>query len=125
MASVPLHTKLAHKSLLFSKDRTWLKKSGNKLFYVTMGSFDAAEICELVGLYLLNQLSKLLGMTMWDCIEMTDMLQSKAVLLDKMRKSIIAFFKEKDLTVTIATNLIETNFPDVTFNLATVKFFSI
>ena len=53
------------------------------------------------------------------------MLQSKAVLLDKMRKNIIAFFKEKDLTVTIATNLIETDFPDVTFNLATVKFFSI
>ena len=90
-----------------------------------MGSFDATEICELVGLYLLNQLSKLLGMTMWDCIEMTDMLQSKAVLLDKMSKNIIAFFKEKDLTITIATNLIETDFPDVTFNLATVKFFSI
>ena len=26
-----------------------------------MGSFDGVEICELVGLYLLNKLSKLLG----------------------------------------------------------------
>ena len=46
--------KLTHKSLLFSKDGTWVKKSGNELFVVTMGSFGGAEICGVVGLYLLN-----------------------------------------------------------------------
>ena len=30
------------------------KKANNTLFDVTMGSCDGAEICELVGLYLLN-----------------------------------------------------------------------
>ena len=54
-------TKLARKSLLFSNDQTWVKKNGNELFDITMGSFDGVEICELVGLYLLNKLSKLLG----------------------------------------------------------------
>ena len=34
------------------------KKSGNELFDVTMGDLDGAEICELIGLYLLNKLSK-------------------------------------------------------------------
>ena len=53
--------KLARKSLLFSKDGTWVKKGGNELFHVTMGSFDGTEVCELVGLYLLDKLSKLLG----------------------------------------------------------------
>ena len=52
--------KLARKSLLFSKDGTWVKKSGSELFDVTMGSYHGAEFCELVGLYLLNKLSKLL-----------------------------------------------------------------
>ena len=44
-------------------------------------------------------------------------------ILDKMRKSIIALFKEEGLSITIDTNLIETDFLDVTFNLATGKFF--
>jgi len=41
------------------QDHAWVKKENPK-FDVTMGSFDGAEICELVGLYLLNQLSSLL-----------------------------------------------------------------
>ena len=44
-------------------------------------------------------------------------------ILDRMRKSIIALFKEEGLTITIDTNLTETDFLDVTFNLATSKFF--
>ena len=40
-----------------------------------------------------------------------------------MRKNIIAVFKEEGITITIDTNLIETDFLDVTFNLATTKFF--
>ena len=39
----------------------WVKKTGNPLFDVTMGSFDGAELCELVGLYLLNKIKPLLG----------------------------------------------------------------
>ena len=45
------------KSLLFSNSDIWIKKDGNKDFDVTMGSFDGAEICELVGLYILYILS--------------------------------------------------------------------
>ena len=44
-------------------------------------------------------------------------------ILDKMRKNIIALFKGEGLTITIDTNLIETDFLDVTFNLAKGKFF--
>ena len=40
------------KSLLFLGKETWKKKSTESCFDVTMGSFDGAEICELVGLYI-------------------------------------------------------------------------
>ena len=47
----------ARRSLLFNNDSLWVKKNGDPNFDVTMGSFDGAEICELVGLYILNELS--------------------------------------------------------------------
>ena len=35
----------------------WIKKQGG-LFDVLMGAYDGAEVCELVGTYMLNVLSK-------------------------------------------------------------------
>ena len=35
-----------------------MDKKGNELFDVTMSAYDGAEICELVGLFLLNEISK-------------------------------------------------------------------
>ena len=51
----------ARKSLLFDDSGAWVEKNGNPLFDVTMGSLDGAEVCELVGLYLLNKIKPLLG----------------------------------------------------------------
>ena len=47
----------ARKSLLFNKDEIWVKKD-NPEFNVTMGSYDGAEVCELVGLFLLEKIRK-------------------------------------------------------------------
>ena len=35
---------------------TWMKKDGS--FDVTMGAYDGAEVCELVGIFLLDKISK-------------------------------------------------------------------
>ncbi len=48
--------KHARKSLLFNDGKPWTKKDSNSLFDVTMGSYDGAEICELIGLFILNNL---------------------------------------------------------------------
>ena len=40
----------ARKSLLFNNNETWVKKSGHT-FDVTMGAYDGAEVCKLVGTY--------------------------------------------------------------------------
>ena len=43
---------------MFFKGEPWNKTNG-QLFDVTMGSYDGAEVCELVGLYLLQMLRDL------------------------------------------------------------------
>ena len=40
--------------MLFNNKEPWLKKSDKELFDVPMGCFDGAEVCELVGLYILH-----------------------------------------------------------------------
>jgi len=49
------------KSLLFFNNEAWMKKDTNDSFDVTMGSFDGAKICELVGLLIMNKLSNLVA----------------------------------------------------------------
>jgi len=41
------------KSLLYNKGEVWSKTTADQLFDVTMGSYDGAETCELVGTFLL------------------------------------------------------------------------
>jgi hypothetical protein len=44
----------AKKSCLYNSGKHWGKKFSSNLFDVTMGSFDGAESCELVGSFLLH-----------------------------------------------------------------------
>ena len=46
---------------LFNNKESWLKKSGNEEFDVPMGCFDCAEVCELVGVYILHLLKTVMG----------------------------------------------------------------
>ena len=45
----------ARKSFIYDGKSLWVKQN-NPNFDVTMGSWDGAEVCEIVGLYLLNKL---------------------------------------------------------------------
>ena len=45
----------ARKPFLFSNSEPWIKKNIFQ-FDVTMGAYDGAEVCELVGLFILNRL---------------------------------------------------------------------
>ena len=47
--------KHARKSLLYNNSEPWIKKDSG-LFDVTMGAYDGAEVCELVGTFLLHKL---------------------------------------------------------------------
>ena len=91
-----------------------------------MESYDAAESCEHAGPYLLNWLSTVIDTS---CVglyrddELAAINNANGLKLDRIRKDIIPLFKEERLSITIKTNLIEIDFLDVTFNLATKKYF--
>ena len=44
----------AKRSPLYHQDSQWEKKNSDNTFDVTMGSYDGAETCELLGLYMLS-----------------------------------------------------------------------
>ena len=85
-----------------------------------MGSFDGAETCELIGLYILDILGNKFGKEIFGlyrddglaCLKNLNGHQS-----DKLRKDIMKVFKEMGLALTIQSNLTMVNFLDVTFNL--------
>ena len=47
----------ARKSLLFNQEQTWMKKESD-MFGVSMGAYDGVEVCELIGIFLLNLLGR-------------------------------------------------------------------
>ena len=101
------------------------RHSENELFDVTMGSFDGAEICELVGLYLLHKLQPLLDMKNTGLYRDDGLAALKcqsARRLDRIRKDIVQVFKSEGLDITCETNLIITDFLDVTLDLSTGKY---
>ena len=49
----------AKQSLIFNNGNPWQKRNIGTLFDVTMGSFEGAETCELVGIYMLLQLKEI------------------------------------------------------------------
>ena len=114
----------SRKAFLFSENSeqkeptTWAKKNG--IFDVTMGAPDGAEICELVGLFLLDSLGRRLpelelGLYRDDGLAIHDKMPGPQ--LDAIRKKIHSFFAENELRVTVDINLIKVNFLDVTFDL--------
>ena len=114
------------KSLLFNNTDIWIKKNGDPDFDVTMGSFDDAELYELVGLYIIPILGEKygkhgIGLYRDDglaCFGYTSGPQA-----DGIRKDFIKIFKKDfDLSITCETNLKAVNFLDVTLNLTTGKY---
>ena len=66
------------------------------LFDVTMGSFDGAEVCELVGLYILSKLQALLGQAnigLYRDDGLAVVQRESGRRLDNLRKEIIQMFK--------------------------------
>ena len=108
------------KSLLFFGNETWKKKSTESCFDVTMGSFDGAEICELVGLYIQSNLENILPKTNFGLCRDDGLIRLRNLngqQMDKKRKTIIKIFKDIGFSIDIQINLTEEDFLDVTLNL--------
>ena len=115
----------ARKALLFDSKNVWVKKD-NPHFDVTMGSYDGAEVCELVGLYLLDILKnefgvEKIGLYRDDGLGCFQNISGPGS--ERIKKKICKIFRENGLSITIETKLTITDYLDVTFNLKTGKYY--
>ena len=114
----------SRKSLLFTADKDWVKKD-TSLFDVTMGSFDGAEVCELVGTYALACLPARykrsdIGLYRDDGLAVHR--NASGPESERIKKDLTKQFASLGLRITIDTNLKVANYLDLTLNLRTGKY---
>ena len=91
------------------------------MFDVTMGIFDGAEVCELIGLFLLNNLSEKYGKNnvgLYRDDGLVLLRNANGPQSERTRKDITREFKKQGLNISINTNLKICNFLDVALNLS-------
>ena len=112
----------ARKTLLFSDNKPWIKRSGAE-FDVPMGCYDGAEICEMVGAFLLHKIKSEqifkngdIGLYRDDGLGIV--YNTSGPELEKCRKRLCELFKKYKLGITTDFGLNSVNFLDITLNLS-------
>ena len=115
----------SRKALLFNTNDVWFKKDKPD-FDVTMGSYGGAKVCELVGLYILDILTKEFGHNMIGLYrddELGCFQNASGPESERVKKKLCKIFKQSGLSITVECNLQITDFLDVTFDLRTDKYY--
>ena len=104
---------------MFSADSAWVKKKEDN-FDVTMGAFDGAEVCEIVGTYLLSLLGEKynpseIGLYRDDGLSVFKDISGPDA--ERIKKDFQRIFKKAGLDLVISCNMKIVNYLDVTFNL--------
>ena len=107
------------KSLLFNNSEPWIKR-GRGLFDVTIGAYNGAKVWELVGTFLLYELSLKynkadIGLYRDDGLVIFKKISGPKS--EKVKKDIQKLFKENELDIVIQCNMKTVNYLDVTLNL--------
>ena len=108
------------KMFLFYQDECWVKKT-DPSFDVSMGGLDRAEVCELVGLFLLFQLEQIIpqedvGLYRDDGLAVVEL---PGPGIERLRKKIIQLFASHGLKISTEVNINTTDFLDVLLDLQT------
>ena len=110
----------SRKSLLFNEGKPWCKRNSANMFDVAMGSYDGAEICELVGLFILDKLraefkNDNIGLYRDDGLAAFKNVGARTS--NSIGKRFALCLKDLGLSITIQTNQKIVNYLDVTFDL--------
>ena len=111
--------KHARKSLLYDNSEPCMKKDSG-LFDLTMGVYDGAEVCELVGTFLLYKLSLKYNKNDIDLSRDDGLAIFKNISdpkSEKLKKNIQKIFKENQLDIVIQCNMKTVHYLDATLNL--------
>ena len=109
----------ARKSLLYNEGERWIKKQSNN-FDVTMGSYDGAEVIELIGIFMLSLIGNKynrnnIGLYRDDGLAVFK--NTSGPQSEKIKKTFQKMFKNKGLDIIINCNMKIVNYLDVTLNL--------
>ncbi|GAB1601065.1 hypothetical protein Ahia01_000384700 [Argonauta hians] len=115
-----IHTILhARKTLIKFNDRLWTKSNNEQLFDVTMGSDDAAQVTDLVGLYVLNEIRKKFPQLEGGAYRDDFLLVTNSTIrnYDKTKKALHETFNTMDLKIEIQNEYRKIDYLDVTLDL--------
>lgn len=109
----------AKNNLLFHGNMSWQKATADDLFDVTMGSYDGAETCELVGSFILDEIKSIvpkenIGLYRDDG---PAVIHKPARAAETIKKKLCEKFRKIGLQVTASANSTVVDFLDVTFDL--------
>ena len=111
----------AKKTLLFHYEKPWMKKNGEEDFDVPMRCHEGAEICELVGTFILNKINFIMQEQNNVGLYRDDGLGTFRNLSrpnnERKKKKIIKIFKSFGLSITVTTNVTAANYLVVNFDL--------
>ena len=99
--------------MLFSDGEPWVKKDDEDDFDIPMGCYDGAEMCELVGTYLLNQLKVVVAkenMELYRDDGLGIFKNRSGPEVERKKKELVKIFKNNGLSITA-------DFLDITFDL--------
>ena len=110
----------SRKSLLLNQEETWMKK-GSDLFDVSLGAYHGAEVCELIGIFLLNLLGRQYDIKkhigLYRDYGLSIFKNCSGPQMEKIKKRIQNVFKNSGLDVIIKCNMKIVNYLYVTFKL--------
>ena len=112
------------KSLLYCDEEIWTKKE-NSDFDNAMGGYDSAELCDLVGLYLLSKINTLdieAGLYRDDGLAVVDLTKYTRRQVENFKKSLCKIFQETGLKITVEANHERVNFLDITLDLPSMSY---
>ena len=115
----------SRKAFLYFEGNPWVKKDVEEHFDVTEGSFDGAEVCELVGLFMLTQLNELItdgSVGLYRDDGLAAVHRYSGPEMDRLRKRVIDLFRAHGFQITIDVNLKTTDFLDVQLDLENDKY---
>ena len=95
-------------------------KKGESNFDITVRTYDGAEVCELIGIFMLSLLSKHINKNhigLYRDDGFAILKNTSGPEAEKLKKKLQKLFKEKDLDIIIQCNLKITNYLDITLNL--------
>ena len=106
--------------MLCHNNTIWCKKNADSNFDIAMGSFHGAEICDLVGLFLLDKITSIvgfgnIGLYRDDGLGIVE--QTSGTHRERLKKKIIKTFNTIGFKITIDIGSTSSDFLDVSLNL--------